>query len=243
MTGDPNSNLNAVEARMAALRMDLEAALASATRRTTTMRVVLIIIILAMIGYFTFIYKQLATVDAELVAGYAEAKINERLEDGAAQLTANIKNRAPELIAELEERAMSAPQLLSRQLRQLLLVKIDEAAPQLEQDVVEGLTAVIDQVAIHGDHASGPVDEEQFTAFQIQVADEYFKQISELIKQAHQTYVDGSAPIWGYLERLATAEDLSARERHHRDLVVSTLSVLEKYSSEQTPGTGLFTSQ
>jgi len=228
-----NDQTSSLESRINDLRRDVDELLASTTRRTSTMRIILIIICVAMIGYMSFIYSHLATVDANLVASLAEMKIQEQIEDGGKRLAKDLNARAPALFDQLEERVIALPDMLAENGRNKLNEHLDNAIPGIEEDMTAKMFDLIDRLADKAYETNkDEMTEGDFQQLMDAVADEFVRDTLAMMDSFHAKYQEGADPLISYIDELASGKDLGNREKHHRDILLAALAILEKKAAE-----------
>lgn len=230
MNAQGDNQIGALESRINDLRRDIDELLASTSRRTGTMRVVLIIICVAMIGYLSFIYNQLATVDADLVASLAHAEVQKHIEDGGRQLATQLNSKAPEIFDDLESRAMAIPDDLAAQGRSVITQQMDQAIPAIEDDMIAKMIDLIDRLADKAYETNeGDMTEGDFQQLIDAVADEFVNDTMAMIDSLHAKYQSGSNDVLEYLSSMGDdPKTMDARRRHHRAILLAALAVIEK---------------
>jgi hypothetical protein len=226
----PNGDL---QQELRDLHKRMEQVLQTAEKRRKTMGVVLLIVTLLITFYFWFIYRQIATIDANFVADVAEGQIQQSIEDGGSRLTELLLDNRDEWFDMAEQKALAAPSLVARRLRIEVQAKLSEAAPQLEKEMIDGLSDLIDTLyARAAEGGNGPMSEAQFESFLEDLSTEMSRSLDNMISQAHARYREGADPILEGLAHLAEGQELTKREQHYREIITDLLAVLEKYQME-----------
>jgi len=228
---DNADDISKLESKIRQLRAEMDGLVAAAVRRTNTMRVILVIASLAMLGYFSFIYSQLSTIDADLAANLAQRELSTYIEDGGKKLVETGKEKADELLDAAEEFVLKQPSSLSTFLTKQLDSQLDEHVPKLEAEMSQGLRDLIVSAAekAHEHNGGKPLNEGDFQTFVDQLSEQYNKDVMEMLAKMHGMYRESADPLLGYFEHLATGKDLTEREKHHKELVTDTLMLLYKH--------------
>jgi hypothetical protein len=215
------------------LHLRMEQVLHTAQKRRKVMGVVLLVITLLILFYFWFIYTQIATIDANLIVNVAEGRIQQMIDDGGDDLTQMLLDNRDEWFDMAEEKAMAAPALIATRLRLSVQSKLNDAAPDLERQMIDGLSEVIDSLYVKAaEGGNGEMTQAQFQRFLEDVSNEMSRSLDNMISQAHARYREGADPVLEGLAALADGEGLTTREMHYREMITDLLAVLEKFQME-----------
>jgi len=215
------------------LHKRMEQVLQTAEKRRKTMGIVLVVITLLITFYFWFIYTQIATIDANLVASVAEKQIQQSIDEGGDKLTQLLLDNRDEWLDIAEEKAMAAPSLVVTRLRLAVQSKLSEAAPDLEKEMIDGLNDLIDTLyAKSTEDGESGMTEAQFERFLEDVSNEMGRSLDNMITQAHARYREGADPVLEGLAALAEGEGLTKRQMYYREIITDLLALLEKYQME-----------
>ena len=241
MTEQGNTqDLSALEGRLAALRTDMDAALSGANRRRTMSLVVAIIAIVVAFVYMTYISSQLTQViqltSINKLADTAEDRLTAIIDDRSQELTQKALAYAPKAADQLEEQIMNAPGDLSDRLRTLAKDQLTARVRQIEPQIVEALKGVLDDALTNA--GGKKLTEEEFQAMLRQVSRKIAGSGWQAIAELREVYhTGGEAPpgaddFLAYFNLLAENKGLTARQVHHRAVVLHTLAVLAMYHQQ-----------
>ena len=231
-----------MESRLAAVRRDLNAAAATATKRRVISLVVLLVLIIFMIIYLSVIFSKLKSeLTLDSLAYIAEAKLDAVIEDQSQKFIADAKAYAPEAAAMMKERALSAPAQLAQELRARAKEGLSEQVAIVEPQIVDALKELIDKAYIKAGGDDGtPMTQEEFDNFLRTVAQLTVSETMRAIYQARDLYLTGgdlgvgASKIIDHMDMLASdPTKLDTRGKHHRKIVTQTLAVLEKYQMDK----------
>lgn len=233
-------DLSALESRLTALQTDMNAALSGATRRRTISMVVAIIAVVAVFIYMSIILNRLGILIKETsidaLADLAEQRLRAEVDTQSADLIREALAYAPQAADQLEERIMSAPGELTEQLRQMAKKELTNRIQEVEPQIIDALKQVLDD-------ALAKAGKDQITDAEFQdilakvataIADSGHQAIDELRVLYHTggESPPGADDIMAYFDLLAEGKDLTARQVHHRAVVLQTLAVMAKYQQE-----------
>lgn len=165
----------------------------------------------------------------------ADRLIAEGQEKVGDKLTAALIDAAPNVVDQVAAQIAAAPAVVTEEIRMRVRNEAESALPELEAQVIASLEETLDRVHAKAEEESGgKMDEQAFNQLSARIADEYGKQIRQMVQQAHGRFDEHAGQLYGYFQLLAegTDEQLTARQKHHREMVVSVLAVLEKYAMQ-----------
>lgn len=228
-----NDKTNSLESRINDLRRDVDDLLTSSTRRTRKMRIVLMVVCIAMIGYTSFIYSKLSEINSDLVVSYAQAKVQEQIADGGKHLAATLNAKAPEIFDDLQSRVVKMPDMLAKRGRNLIAQRLDAEIPKIEADMTAKMLDLIDRLADKAYEGNkGEMNEGDFQELMDAVAVESVNSTLAMFDSFHATYQQGSDQVIEYIDELAAGKNLGNREKHHRNILLAALAVIEKKAAE-----------
>lgn len=220
-----------------ATRDKLAAAAAAARRRRTTTTAVLVLVVLVVFGYFAFAYSQLAQLDAQTVVAAVETQFQPVLNQPPQEIATYMEQQAPQIVEQVVELVKQAPDTLATQGRDYLWQQADQTLAELEEELYQGVVAAVRQAKVEGQaHTGGPVTPEALDAILKDLTTQIAARVRVALDHGQQRYQAQSADILGYLDHLASGQDLTPLDRLHRQIFTDFLALMEVW--QQTGGDG-----
>ena len=204
---------------------------ASARRRNLLLGVGGALVLLFTLGYLTWAWSQIDDqLDAPTVVALAEQQADPYLSQPATQWASYLEDQAPALMDQAAEAALAAPPQLTEQLLSYVDSVVDEQLPPLEAEFDKLVADLIDRMAeaAGDDFKKGQFDDAQATELVDRVSAQFEESLQDQVDGLYDRYVAVSAGLIDRLNTLATGEDLSEKDRLHRDLVTSFLALAQR---------------
>lgn len=208
----------------------LRDAVASAKKRRTLTLVAMIVFCLILAGYLGFAYSQIAKVDAATVMALAETQADPYLNQSAASWSEQLKDRAPGVVDQAGEAALSMPAMFTERVVSYAESKAEAEMPALEKQFNELITRLLDEAeaAIKSEYPDGQIDEQRAEAFLTRVADQFGASLDGEIDKLYLRYAEVSDELINALDELAHGEDLTKTQQLHRELLESFLTLIQR---------------
>lgn len=224
-----DDNLIVLQKKLAALEQELTLNVVRAERRARRNVILTFVLVLAVAGYWSYMYTQIAKVDANMVAEWAQHRTLQLAAESRPAVTQALKHRAPEVFDYLEARALETPAIISDKIRDIGLQQtqtvLDQSEPVITKVVVDGIEQAKASTKAAGFDGKDPAQMD--------------KMIDTLVAQLHSGVKDGvdrlyaqydlkAGEVTAYIDRLAAGRNLNPRERHLRAVIISFLAIDKK---------------
>lgn len=234
MNEQNSQDLQTLQARLEAVRSDLDQALDAAVHRANTMRIALIVFVVIIIGYLTWSYgalKENVTVDA--VFGLASQRLDEFMAGGEEKVANALIDAAPDVINDVASRIVAVPGMAADHIRNYVDTEVQARLPEIEKEITEGLILTIDRAHAEAEQSSdGKLDEAQFNALTARVAAEYGNHVRKLVGQARGMFSE-------QIDKMSAAGE----ERMAKALIDAAPNVIDQLAAQVADAPGLITSE
>jgi len=187
-------------------------------------------------AYMSWMYISLGKLDAAFLASAARGQIQVELPGLRAQLSQQMIDQAPGLIAHGIEQLKRAPPLLSQQAENMIAEKTKGALLDLEDQLDAELGYDLeDRLTQLGVVKPDGSPEEQIELVLDEVRDDYRTKMEGLVDEMYVQYADELGAVNEFLTRLQSADDLSPRERIQKDIIECTVSLRDHFIEVHEP--------
>lgn len=229
-----STNNTELAIRLQSLRDELNQTLTKTRSRRKRTSFILILLVLVIAGYWTYLYKQVTAIDANMVSDLAYVKTMEYVNQQQPVISQALRARAPEIFDYAETKILQAPTTLSDMLKKATLGKtqvvLDNFETQITQLLNDGVTHAKASIDATGLNVNDPKQVDKF------IEDASHKLYGDIKVGLNKMYIDydaKAAELVAYLDRLSAGKDLDVRETHIRNLVISLMSVAAKHNQDR----------
>lgn len=233
-------NLKALEAQLNSLRSELDSQIVLVQKRSRLMIIVFGILFIAMCGYLTFAYKEIAKFDAPMVLATLQKPALSAVDEALAAKINELKSDAPRNIQVIEGQILRAPSEISSYLQEVIVSKLSDNLPRLESELNDKIDAAIIAAKTKAQEQNLDLKKpEDFKKFLDMVTDQAFSEMQTVMDKLHAEYLAIAGKTVDYLDHLAAGENLSKREQHHRGLLITFMMVHQKGIDPKDPAHGV----
>jgi hypothetical protein len=211
--GNNPSDLSALNAKIQGLQAALQETVRRVRRRNMINMAIMAVLLVATAIYLGVAYSQFSTIDPNLAASYARARIEERLPEVSAQMRTELKAAAPGVIAMGEARLRQVPTLATQEVRNQALAALDRHLPEIEEQMTRLAREEIRKSLSAHRNETNP--DKRFAL----ILSDLEKITAQHIEQAQLRYLDQGNEVLGYLETLAENRNLDARQQLQREML------------------------
>jgi hypothetical protein len=231
MESNPSPEL---AARVDALASRIESMAARAERRSWTTLAVVGVLVLGMLAYLRYLHGTIEQfADPPVLVELASSAVEPQLDAELNTLGENLTAQAPEAIAAVEKMVLDSPPQLVAEGRRMLVSTFDSQLAELEkqgQQSIQGMLATaFQQAAEQGIDLNDPAQVDRLVDDAIPLVR---KELTAKVRELYQEYADGSASIGEFIDRLATANDLSPLEKQQREVLITGLALIQKLEAD-----------
>lgn len=188
-------------------------------------------------GVFIYLQFLKSTIDefaevdtvVELVASTAEPQINAELDS----LGENLIAQTPAMITEVEKVVLESPPAIVAEGQRLLLQTFETQLRELEaraDQLIQGmLSTALKQASDQGLDLNSP---DAVNALVDDAIALVRKELKTKIDDLYVEYSDGAHSVSEFIDRLASASDLSPIEKEQREVLITSLALLQKLESD-----------
>jgi len=238
--GNQNQDLRQVGRRLESLQAEFDEAVASVRTRMNWLKAVALIILVVVIVYFAFAYKQIKTINADLVMTLAaDQYLQPYIPRAGQELRTQLIKEAPNLVKEGEKRLLEAPAAVAELAEKMILQEVDKILQEAEKTFVEHVRAGIKEARATIDQTMPNASEDEKIK---QLLDDFVKlyvtEVEKMLNDAHKLYLqyaEGPEGILTYLAALAENKALDERGKLERKVVETTLALLEQKATGPAP--------
>ncbi len=220
---------NSAKSELMTLHADLKALLARTRAQTARTSILLVVLVLAIAGYWMYLYTQTAKINAESAADYAYLRTLEYVRAAPPTVSQALNDRAPEVYDYMEAQILAAPAAISDNIQQAAVQQtqhvLDQSTPRISQVISD---AVAQAKAATGKAGFDGKDPAQLDKMIAVVTDKTRAGLSEGLEKLYGEYDLKAKEAVSYLETMAAGKNLDRRQQHLRDVIVSFLAVAEK---------------
>lgn len=223
-----------VKKQMADLQEQMAATVRATQNSLGLVRLVGVVLVCVVGGYLFYLYGMLNEVKPDALAAVGRNQIENRLPAARAQLTQELKNRAPEVVQQIGDHLLTASPRLMRKAQLWLTVEVDKKAEEVEQIVYEAMrTGIENEAEVMGLEGGGD-DVARFRVLIDQVLVKYEANVVNLMTILYDKYAQHATEVNDYLQTLQAGELLSERQKIHRELVHTWVVLLNKKMGEKS---------
>jgi hypothetical protein len=231
MESDPSPEL---VARVDALSSRVESMAARAERRLWTTLAVVGVVLLGMLGYLRYLHATIEQfADPPVLVELASSAVEPQLDAELNALGKNLTAQAPEAIAAVEKMVLDSPPQLVAEGRRMLVSTFDSQLAELEKqshDSIQGmLSTAFQRAAEKGVDLNDPAQIDSLVDDAIPLVR---RELTAKVRELYQEYTDGSASVGEFIDRLATASDLSTLEKQQREVLITGLALIQKLEAD-----------
>ncbi|MFC1705929.1 hypothetical protein ACFL59_03790 [Planctomycetota bacterium] len=233
MANAQNTGSTAGQGRLDTLKAQLDTTIKQERGRLRAFRIVGALLLIFIAGYLSFLYAQLAKVDADVLAAAAQSKIMVLLPEIGPKLSDELKARAPDVVADLQKRLLEAPVKLKEALKEAMLETVREEAQTIEDNLYQGLSGAITSARSALDQQpEGTTDEEKFKSLLDNVIVAYKENANNAIEGMYKDYSTMAREVEDYLVTLNRGTGLDERQQVQRELVQTWLAIVAREQKE-----------
>ena len=236
MTLDNTAGSAGAARRLEALQAQLDRAVRAARARNAIV-LILGVIVLGLLGFYLwYANREFTGWDADRVADYGQSQLVESMPAAATELKRSLREQAPQVIANGEQRLRELPDQFAAKLRRDLGKQLTERAPAAEEQLYEALKAGLAEADKHVAEVGGATmdDEAKFKALLDTLAVVYGTETAKFADRLHGSYKDGSADVIGYLDMLAEGKNLDEQQQSQRTMIRNFLVLAREYHETST---------
>ncbi len=231
MESNPSPEL---AARVDAVASRIESMAARAERRSWTTLAVVGVLVLGMLAYLRYLHGTIEQfADPPVLVELASSAVEPQLDAELNTLGENLTAQAPEAIAAVEKMVLDSPPQLVAEGRRMLVSTFDSQLAELEkqgQQSIQGMLATaFQQAAEQGIDLNDPAQVDKLVDDAIPLVR---KELTAKVRELYQEYADGSASVGEFIDRLATANDLSPLEKQQREVLITGLALIQKLEAD-----------
>jgi hypothetical protein len=221
-------------ARIDALASRIESMAARAERRSWMTLAVAGFVLLGMFAYLRYLsttVEQFA--DPKVVVELASSAVEPQLDAELNSLGENLAAQAPETIAMVEKMVLQSPPQLVAEGRRFLVSTFDAQLSELEKQgygSIQGmLSTAFTQAAEKGVDLNDPAQVDKLVDDAIPLVR---KELTAKVNELYREYAAGSDSVGEFVDRLATASDLSPLEKEQREVLIAGLALIQKLEAD-----------
>lgn len=212
------------------LRTELEKDGKTATTRLKTWMAIQIILIICVIGYMSWLFGMVKTLDANAVTEIAAGSLRQRLPEMRANIREYLLLQAPAITDEAKEILKQVPALLREGLEQEMLAQTQQIFQRFEEDLDAALTGLIEeQIELVKAQVVDAPPEEQLDAVIAGVSAVYKDNMIQAIDYMYDDYAAEVKKLNDYLDRLQRANDLTETEVLDKQLIQVWMVLVHKH--------------
>jgi hypothetical protein len=191
-------------------------------------------IVLGMLGYLRYLHSTISQfADPHVLIELAAANAEPRLDAEIDNLGENLVAQAPEVITMAEKAVLDSPPQLAGEARRFLASNFDGQISGLEEKVYEALRGLLSTAVSRAvEKGVNLADPAQMNALVEQAIPLVRSELKGKVVELYEEYTSGAESIGGYVERLASAADLSPVEKQQREILLTGLALIQKMESD-----------
>lgn len=221
-------------ARIDALANRIETMAARAERRSWTTLAIVGVLLIGMLAYLRYLHSTIEQfADPQVMVELASSAIEPQLDAQLNDLGENLAAQAPEAIAAVEKMVLDSPPQLVAEGRRFLVSTFDSQLGELETKgygAIQGmLTTAFNEAAEKGVDLNDPAQVDKLVDDAIPVVR---KELKGKVMELYQEYAAGSDSVGEFINRLATASDLSPLEKEQREVLITGLALIQKLEAD-----------
>lgn len=235
MESNPSPEL---AARIDALKSRIESMAARAERRSWATLAVAGVIVIGMFAYLRYLHGVLDQfADPQVLVEFASSAVEPQLDAELNALGENLASRAPEAIEAMEKILLESPPTLASEGRRFLVSKLDSQVTELETrayELIQGmLSTAFDAAAEKGIDLNDPTQVKKLIEEAMPLVRE---ELAVKVNDLYRGYAAGSDSVGEFVDRLATASDLSPLEKEQREVLITGLALMRKLEVDPSQG-------
>jgi hypothetical protein len=208
----------------------LEQMIGHARGRLRWTRIVLTVVFLCVAAYLSFAYRQIATVDADMVGQVVQSRLRVSLPQGRTAIAGKLIEDAPVLVDQIERAAMKMPQHLRRSLVSAAHEHMKQELCTLADELVPVLEVQLEVLAAQYAHVPR---EERGPAILDRLAQAFRDEAIRAVDAGYEHYQPKLSVMTDELQALARGDDLSERQRRQRELIQATMAMLKTWKHRE----------
>jgi len=214
------ADLQAIAAKLDILESNLTSSIRSAHTRNTVMLVVALGSALGIGCWLAYAHHRFTSeINPTLVADLGQKYLEDYLPSATSQLEASLKQNAPSIIAQGENRLRAVPASLEEQFRSSARREIDARIPDLKERLYQSLKVGLTDAQGTITKSPGDDDAARFRNLADSMGALYRTQTLKLTDDLYSQYAHGSGDIVNGLALLAEDKNLTREQKTQRNLV------------------------
>jgi hypothetical protein len=223
-----------VSARIDALASRLESMATRADRRSWMTLAIAGVVLLGMLAYLRYLHNTIEQfADPKVVVELASSAVEPQLDAELSGLGETLTAQAPETIAMVEKMVLQSPPQLVAEGRRFLLSTFDTQLTELEKQgygSIQGmLSTAFTKAAEKGIDLNDPAQVDKLVDDAIPLVR---KELTAKVNELYREYAAGADSVGQFVDRLATARDLSPLEREQREVLITGLALIQKLEAD-----------
>lgn len=119
---------------------------------------------------------------------------------------------------------------MSERIESYVVQRVEAEMPQLKEQFLQELSALMSDLdnQIQTEMTGGSMDENEAEQQLKSIAQQFEQSLNAELDKIYERYIGISSEMIDYLDRLAIGDQLSEKQRLHRDILVNFLSLVQR---------------
>ena len=232
-----DTDLSLVLNELSATRIEMTKAVKKIRQKNVMFAVLSVISIVLCAFYLTHAYLRFGgEVTPDLVAANVQTEFMSSLPKARTDLEKNLKDNAPKFVNNAFDQLQQMPMEKAAGLQADASAKIDEAVPQVQEQMYQSMKNALDQANKAAPVAANATDETKMIAALAAVSDVYSVETTKFINQVHNTYTAEAFQFTDYLAMLGRNQNLDKKDTLYREMFRDAFALVRDHSMNPTPG-------
>ncbi len=211
--------------------MSLEADLTSAQKKEIRGIAVLACLIVFVLTYMTWLYTQLAKLDASVLTRIVGAKVEESLPEMQLRLRDELVRMTPDIVREAETFVLESPARFRAELEVRIVEEARRLTAKVEAELDKYLTENLQHtIALLKQANASATPESAFDELLAEVRAEYKTKIKTLLDGMYFDYRSAMDRVHSYLVRLENSPNLTEPEKLDKQIIECWVVLVYKHN-------------